>query len=1100
MSALARYARTLTPHAYTTLHHALDTGDSDDRHTALFLAVTRRDLRRVTAVLDDPVLGRRARSAAIRLPVPEQALERLALSDIRATRRDTYRLLRLSRRHALAARLLPLVRERHGAREAAALLPACPSDTVAAWLPRVEPTPGTLNALARSAPRALAAHLAAAHETCPRPDAYGFVRRNRAVASVAARRDPDAALVLLERAPDLLTPGGVLAALHRPAEALAVLRTPHPDPDPDTYPRERRVPAGPLPPALRQVLRGLPEPDLVDLARHCSAAGSLARGAGRHEVTPDGLLSLLPPAARRRVVEKNTTGRGRLRGTPVSVLTALEPSDRAALILPWLEAHRGSPWSTARLASALSLAQGEPLLRRLADERRVHLRALAWPALLVCAELEGDPDGFARIAADCERAWHDRDEVRGATLRQLAGTAPRLLAALPGSVLRDAVRTAIQSRDSTTGTLGATELLLRRVVERAAATGDRERAAYAVGLLGEIVTAPRHAPTPTALNVDEATARAIWEATAAAALRRPEVTTALAELLGPHLTALPDLDAEARRVAVEHDDPRLAARAAAAWVRPARLREQRCAELIALDPTFATVTVVLGTVTTRRTDLLDPLLDAARDAFRGRLHPRATPWTPKVRPAVTGRWLPRQRAAWGEHHARVAMDEESSLHIRTDAAQLVRDLVRLEELVREAPQPVAAAALTALGEAAARQEGVSGAVPGRAAVRDLLLRHAGTGGVRGRAAMAAIRRLLERLPDGDAVPLLAPVASAPDAPVGTRKEAARALAALPGEDAFEALLAAWDAPRQHPDVRAVLAPALLAAMDRPGVAGRLQQFVHEAAVRQAVMHARVHPVSDPRRKPGRDFLARLVKEGDEDTVVAACQALPAWLVPDASDAISALVGAVVAQASPREVWETAARQLARLPAGPVVEAAVRGAFTALGERARAGDPEVRADALRRLHGCAQAVHPGGRALHLLDVLADTLDDAGLHADAAHLSWDLAMDSVRRGRHEEHRWERLVRLCETGPGRLPGPLHVSMDLDRPGVPAAALASARTLRARGTAVSGLLALALVRAGGQASAWDEPWRAELMALRDHTAPDTAMGALLLDVDRQR
>jgi hypothetical protein len=35
MSALARYARTLTPHAYETLYRALDAGDSDERHTAL---------------------------------------------------------------------------------------------------------------------------------------------------------------------------------------------------------------------------------------------------------------------------------------------------------------------------------------------------------------------------------------------------------------------------------------------------------------------------------------------------------------------------------------------------------------------------------------------------------------------------------------------------------------------------------------------------------------------------------------------------------------------------------------------------------------------------------------------------------------------------------------------------------------------------------------------------------------------------------------------------------------------------------------------------------------------------------------------------------
>ncbi|MEV0479101.1 hypothetical protein AB0I69_00585 [Streptomyces sp. NPDC050508] len=228
MSALARYARTLTPHAYETLHRALDAGDSDERHTALFLAVVRRDLDRVTEALDDPLLGRRARSAAVRLPLPEQALEQLALSDIRATRHDTFRLLRLSRRHTLADRILPQIHERHGARDAAALLPACSTRTARAWLHRIDPPLGVLNSLARTAPRAVAEHVAAQYERCPRHEAYRFTGQYRAVASLAAQRDQHAALLLLERAPDLLTPRGVLSALRRPGEALTVLRAAKP--------------------------------------------------------------------------------------------------------------------------------------------------------------------------------------------------------------------------------------------------------------------------------------------------------------------------------------------------------------------------------------------------------------------------------------------------------------------------------------------------------------------------------------------------------------------------------------------------------------------------------------------------------------------------------------------------------------------------------------------------------------------------------------------------------------------------------------------------------------------------------------------------------
>ncbi|WP_327715582.1 hypothetical protein OG381_08905 [Streptomyces sp. NBC_00490] len=1077
-SALARYARTLAPGAYETLHHALDHGDPADRHTALFLAVVRRDLERVAEALADPLLGRRARSAAVRLPVPEQALERLALSDIRAVRHDTYRLLKLSRRTALAARLLPEIHERHGGREAAALLPACPPETVAAWLPRVDPAPGVLNSLARTAPYAVAVHVTA--QCAHRPQ--HSTRQYRAVASLAARRDPHAALLLLDRTPLLLTPAAVLSALTRPAEALAVLRTPPPGPGPGDRTRERLVPVGPLPPSLRRKLLALPAHDLVELAEHCRCTGRRPTAPGRTDVAPDGLLGLLPPAERRRIVEKHTGTTSRPVPALVGALAALEPADRADLVRPSAVGSERRPWTLARAAQALPLAEGEPLLKALADNHRLQQRSLAWPALLVCAELEGDPEQFARVAADCERAWHDQDAVRRPALEQLASTAGHLLAALPERVLRDAVLTTVQARDATEGTVRAARRLLQRVVERAAATGRPDRAAYAAGLLGELVTRPEQTDALPPLRVGETTARAIWTAIAPTALRRPEVGTALAELLATHLTALPELDAAARRVAVECDDPHLATRAAAVWVRPPRLREQRCAELIALDPTFVTVPVVLRTVATRRTDLLDPVLAAAREGLTGRLRTRRTAWTPRLAPGVAGRWLPAQRDAWEEHHARVVLDESAPLRVRTDAARLLRDPERLTALARDAPQPVAAAALGALGD-----------VPGRDRVT-LLLRHAGTGGVRGRAAMASVRRLITRLPDDDAVPLLAPVACAADSPVGARKEAVRALADLPRPDAFQALLAAWDVPHQHRDVRAVLARVLLPAIDRRDVADRLMGAVHEAAVRDEVVHARVGLGFTVPREAYAAFLVRLVETGDEDTAVAACQVLATWPAPGGA---RALADALAAPARPRKVWDAAARQLVRLPPGPLTEAALRGAFDALA--ARAVDPRTRADALRRLHACAEYSDPGGCAEPptMLDALADTLETVGLHADAARVSWDSAMALVRDGEHDEHRWEKVARQCEAGAGRLPARHDVPADLHRPRVRAALLAAARTLRARGSAVTGRLALDLVRAGGRAASWDEPWRAELDALRAHQDADTVVDALLVDPD---
>lgn len=660
MPALARYARTLSPDAYATLHRALDAGDQDERHTGLFLAVARRDLDTVAAALDDPVLRRRALAAAIRLPVPEDPLAALALSDIRAVRHSAYRVLRLSHRRGLADRLLPEVYERHGAQEAARLLIACSPGTVARWLPRTDVPPGVLSTLARTAPAAVAALLIKEYgERADGPYAYRYAQGRKLVATVVAERAPAAGLLLLRDAPRLIGERAAVAVLRRPAELLDVLRglraLPPVPLGEEAGPFELTVPAGPLARATVAALRALPEPDLVELATRCRATDGHLRAPGRQEVAADPLLALLPPAERRRLVAERAGGEGHR--VPLAALAALEPADRAEFSDARLERWKRRPVHLIAVAVGLPLVDAEPILREQASHHRIHQRVFAWPALLACAELHGDPDEFARIALSCERAWHDQEEVRRHTLQQLAGTAARLLAALPEQVLRDATLTAVQSRDSKAETLAAAASLLRRTAESAAARGDRRRAATAAGLLCQVVTDPRHRGSYGPLRVDLPTALHIWATASPSgeASEDPAARIALAELLASHLTELPDADALMRRTALMDDDLRVAARAAAVWVTPARVREDRCDQLIAADPSFAAVPEVLTTITERRTDLLASVLvsvlasaRAAGEAgdvrgLHGRIRPRGGVWVPRPRAGATGRWQPKER-------------------------------------------------------------------------------------------------------------------------------------------------------------------------------------------------------------------------------------------------------------------------------------------------------------------------------------------------------------------------------------------------------------------------------------------------------------------------
>ncbi|NUS88581.1 MAG: hypothetical protein HOY75_39245, partial [Streptomyces sp.] len=755
MSALARYARTLSPDACSALRTALDSSpEPDDRHLALFLAVVRRDLDAVAAALADPLLRRRALSAAIRLPVPEEALAQLALSEGRSVRHETYRVLRAGRRTALADRLLPRAHAAYGPVDAARLLPACSPGVAAEWLPRLDPPIGVLRTLARTAPAAVAARLAAEYEA---RDDYGrrrLARRHRLLAAVVAERDTDAGLLLFERAPKLIDGRGAVALLHKPREVLAILRRAASRADGDgdgaggagrtpTF----RLPTGPLPRPVLRALRALTPEELAELAEAAQAGAVGIRwygGPDRFDITPDPLLALLPAATRRRIVEARIPARGLGRRARFNALAALDPADRADLLRPVLARPHRSSTLRNQLAAVAPLADAEPILLEAAAGHRPYERAYAWRALLACAELNADSAQFARIVAACERAWHDREEVRRVALEQAAGAPRRMLAAVPLSVLRDAALTTVHSRDSTPATVAAAERWLRRTTESAAARGDAERAAQTARLLCQVIRDPRRRGPVAPLRLDSRAAAAIWAGTApdhvgeatdrhlgqggqpTGPVGRPSEPAvrptgqavqpigqaeshlpasrlvSLAELLAPHLAELPTLDALVGHTALDGEDPGTAARAAAAWIAAPATRERRCAQLIASDPSFATVEPVLRTLAARRTDLLEDVLRAARHGLPGQLSRRpADRWVPCLPYSVTGRWTARTRRLLDTHLAAMAADDEAPPRARADAAALLRDPALLADLASSAPQPVAAAALTALGETAA---------------------------------------------------------------------------------------------------------------------------------------------------------------------------------------------------------------------------------------------------------------------------------------------------------------------------------------------------------------------------------------------------------------
>ncbi|MDX3071476.1 hypothetical protein [Streptomyces sp. MI02-7b] len=1061
MRAVAEHARSLDEDGYRAARAALADGDPDERHFALFLAVVRRDVDAVAAALEDPRLRRRALAAAIRLPVPDAALARIALSDIRGVRRDAYRVLRLSRRRELAARLLPEVRERYGDAEAAQLLPACPPSTVGEWLPRLDAPAGVLSSLARTAPRAVAEHLvrAAAQAEGATLARYRFVQRHVNLAESVARRDPGAALILAEKAPRVMTGEAVVAALRRPRDLLAAVRR--------AGLTHLPLADGPLPRSVRRALRGLAPEELAALAAVCRIQDDEHRDL-TEPVTADPLLALVPSDARLRLVRERVPHGNRHR-VPVSAVAALDPEDRAEFVRDLRVGPGRGRDNRLRLGVLLPPAEAESLYRGLADDFDFHQRSSAWPGLLAAAAQHGDPAGYARVFTMCERAWHDMYVVRQAALEQAANAPARLLAAVPYAALRDAARTTVQSHDSTPYTLRAAERLLRRAAVAAATRHDHERAAAVALLLAQIVADTRFPGHGTPLDVDRSAARAIWAAGHQSGGTRNAL--GIAALLERHIAALPGCDDFLARTALESDDPAVAARAAGVWLADPATREARAAELLRSGKRFSAVPRLEETVTRRRTDLLESLPAAAA----------VPPWLPRTPWTAEGRWLPPQRALIAQHLERVAADDDLPLRQRTRAASQLRDATVLGRLAEgEVPQPVAAAALASLGRMADR------------AALAPLLEYAGTGGVRGRAAMAALRRLLDGIPDAEAVEWLGGIARDPRAPVGSRKEAARALGERPGEQAFGALLAAWDVPGQHHDVLAVLAVPLSAALERPGIAARLRSRMGHAAVRQAVIGGRRDAV--PAAEAHTHFLAALVREGgDPDVVEAACGALNTVVREHRADEVvaGALAAALCDPARlPDERYNAGYALSGAAARSGTAAAALRDALGALA----GGRAELRL--LDRL--AANRHHP--RTAVVDGVYADALERAGLGRAAARAAFDAAIAALREGDTGPDRWDRCLRLVERHPYAL------SLDDRRPmtlgaddgSTLRAVLEVARALGERPGTPAGLAAVLLVRSGGEATGWTGPWRDQLDALKAHADPDVAQAALVAELRR--
>ncbi|ADI05778.1 hypothetical protein SBI_02657 [Streptomyces bingchenggensis BCW-1] len=1078
----------------------------------------------------DPVVRGHALKAARRGQLTDAALEAAFEDAPAAIRRQLARTVVAGRRTALADRLVEPLRERWGDAEAARLLPACGPETVARLLPDLFHAVTSWRALASRHPAAVLDEAERQLAALPEALRDDWWFRHAPCVALAAPAEPQRVLGLLEQLCHSALPLpvrhrlGTLAAAE-PGRTIRLLLAPEHAGVLRGRGLERAV--------LRRLVRADP-PELVDVAR---ALGHDAQTLSR-------LLAALPPARRPDFFDAAVAERDLSRADVEPDLLEVLPRTRRVAEARRMAARareRGAHWTTVLESVAyLPVEEARDELLRAARRSSADDRALAYPLLVRNTARSGDPDAVTSLLALLERLRNEQDPVRSAALRALAETHPSLFLDAAAEHLDRIATDAIEARDSSPATRQALRLLAIALLREHAVTGRRELIGWALRtvtrLAGNVGRTDLGRLDHTLRRGQE---QAVFEALrpwleAGADRVDHELTFALARSLGRRAYAMPELQ-ELLRQAIQFGSNTTVRTAVGLWLDDPARRDERVAELLALEPSVAVLPPVLAVLTHRRTDLLDVVLDDTPPY--GRFLTPGSHWTPPVDHG-TGRWLPRQRAAAARILARAAADGSLRTDQRTAA---IAAAARIPDYGAEAALAWTDSDDVALTETAlaalARTDRPGDHLP-------LLLTYAG--GDRARVAVYAGTRAsqyvapsrLEGLLRGVLAPgealagaagaavdvrvaagetrgaaaQAAPVAPAVPAKVTSRKEAARLAATrLPTADAAALLADVYDAPGQHHDVRAACVTFATGLLGHESVWELLSAAAcGRRELRWAVLRNR--PLDLPELHRVR--YARLVRDAcdtDDPEVASAGHAALATWSPWAPDAAAVLVAAAT-DLDDRACWQSAADALidlmAAVPAGMPADnplAWVLAALAAADAHPHAPDAEPDRDRparrrIRRITG-RLAWHSRTRPGSLRPVATAAAELlAGYEpfvADAAHVLVS-AVDLDAEPGVLTAALARLARLHTTRPAlaahtadALQQRLRTAM---RPGRSEALLRAAQELGDDGALASGLFAVTLTGVCGERGEWAEPWRTRLRALRRHPHPDVRDAALSL------
>ncbi|WP_194834778.1 hypothetical protein [Nocardia sp. XZ_19_369] len=838
----------------------------------------------------------RAIVALVRIGVePPVLVERLPRMAHR-TRTMLYRAIgRRKHSAALADALLPEVRRRFGDGEAVRVLPYCSTALVTEYLAEFAYAAPNWQTLGRRHTEVVLTYLADLAAQAGESDWPELWPRIAAGASSFALRDPDRLLALAAHAVRYVQPYG----LHAVAGKLARHNT-------DAVVELILHPSGRgtclTGRALFTALRELPDERLIAV---CAAYSGYHQ---RH------LLHVLPPSRRLEPVRQVFIRPGvDAAQVDLDALDSLPRHERAMLARELLSRRGGSDdrLTRERLIARLPWEDAEPVLRESIRRPTADERAQAYPLLVAAAIGSRDPAVVGALFEGMRRLRNEQDPVRRTALQAISQIPPTLLRTEHLPTLEELGTDALQARDRSAMTTGAVSTMARTLLVHGARAADPAYTESALRLIEHLAAQSISLPL---WELDRDLPRGA-EQQLCIALRRRLDSDAVRDEWGLTLDLAQGLNKRAWNVvplqqlllrACSARNDSVIHRAVDLVLADPATRDEHLTTLLNRDRSLISLTRVQHLIATRRTDLLDTVLNGATP---GRFI------APKVRlvPDFSegfGGWTARQVELYARALTALVRAKESS---PWEKAWAVRRLGRLPgsfaRLVGYIDHPeltVAEAALTALG----RSTEAEAAIGALSRYVDSDRARVAVSGIASRARSIAPDRLAAAL-----TPLL-------DSPkITSLKEGVRLLAALHAPEALAVIRAIWDRPNQHRDVRRAIVFACRWLLDHEDAWQILDAATRDPAVASAVLDLVPALLPIPQRRRMAGLVREMAGGADVQLATEAMRVLGVWQRWAPSDTGDMLVHRL-ADLSETGLWRHAARVLVASDFRAAVPAAV----------------------------------------------------------------------------------------------------------------------------------------------------------------------------------